>query len=130
MARGKTSDRKGLLLELLTDAGLAIQQRLVAMYNEMLTSGHFPRDWQGTLFILLPKSGDLSDPNNWRPIVILEVSYKMLTRLLYDRMKSSLGQRQSDEQYGFRPSRSYSYALTVLGSIISKFIGWIFSRSG
>nr|CAI5831945.1 unnamed protein product [Callosobruchus analis] len=36
--------------------------------------------------VLLPKTGDLSDPKNYRPITCLNACYKLFTRILYTRI--------------------------------------------
>jgi sorting nexin-29 len=124
MARGKCADRNGLMLEMFLHAGATLQSRLLSTYNEMLASGSFPDNWQDSLFVLLPKPDDLSDPSNWRPIAILEVTYKIFARLLYDRLRNNLDVRQSGEQFGFRRGRSTSDALMIMECMISKSIEW------
>ena len=73
---------------------------------------------------MLPKSGDLSNPSNWRPIAILKVTYKIFARVLHGRLKHQLYQEQSDEQMGFMPARSTEDALLVLETVISKAIDY------
>ena len=36
--------------------------------------------------MLIPKSGDLSNPKNYRPITCLNACYKVFTRILYMRV--------------------------------------------
>ena len=61
--------------------------------------------WQGTNFEewklsrlkILPKKGDLSDPNNWRPIMLLDVLQKIMSSLIAQRLEIV----DIEEQYGF-----------------------------
>ncbi|CAI5987372.1 unnamed protein product [Closterium sp. NIES-65] len=53
--------------------------------------------------ILLHKKGDKDQPNNYRPITLLKFTYKVLARVIADRMKAVLHQVISPEQYSFLP---------------------------
>ena len=73
-----------------------------------------------TSFLTLAKSGDTSNQSNWRPIALLNVSYKIFPRTAYDRIKAVLHSQQSEEQFGFLWSRSTTDALIVAESVVSK----------
>ena len=66
------------------------------------------------------KGGNTEDANNWRPIALLSITYKILARLVYYRIRNDLDKQQSDEQYGFRAKKSCYHALLVLESMVSK----------
>eukprot|EP00957_Ditylum_brightwellii_P054333 4116414-Ditylum_brightwellii.AAC.1 len=38
--------------------------------------------WHTGMLSPVPKNGDLSDPNKWRPVCLLETSYKVLVSVL------------------------------------------------
>ena len=71
---------------------------------------------------MLPKSGDLKDPSNWRPIAILPILYKIFSRLLYHRLKVFLDPEQSDDQYGFQKDKRIEDVFCVLENVIGKSI--------
>ena len=50
--------------------------------------GIYPDFWTECLVIPVPKSGDLSDPNNYRPIVLVSVLSKLFTSILTERLLS------------------------------------------
>ncbi|CAI7790939.1 unnamed protein product [Closterium sp. NIES-53] len=56
--------------------------------------------------------------NNYRPITLLNFTYKVLTRVMADRMKSVLHLVISPEQYGFIPGRRLSDAVAMVADII------------
>ena len=72
--------------------------------------------------MLLHKGGPTADPNNWRPIAILSISYKIFARCIYHRIRRQLDHEQSDEQFGFRSERSTVDALIIAEEIVSKSI--------
>ena len=56
-----------------------------------------PQDWLLGLLKILPKKGDLSQAGNYRGIMLLEASYKIVTILLLGRLQpiaESLDQEQ------------------------------------
>ena len=67
----------------------------------------------------------MEDPNNWRLIAILNITYNFFARLVYQRISYGLDEHQSEDQFGFRHSRSTTHALLVLESMLSKGIEYI-----
>ena len=80
--------------------------------------------WRTSLFCMLPKSGDMSLPENYRPIAILQVFYKIFSRMIYNRLLPILDSHQSHDQFGFRPGIRLEDALVVLETLISKTREW------
>jgi len=68
---------------------------------------------------MLPKSGDPHDPGNWRPLAILDASYKVFAKVLYQRLAPILEPVQSDDQMGFRAKRGTDDALVIVESVIA-----------
>ena len=64
------------------------------------------------------KTGDPTDANNWRPIAILDVVYKVFAKILYNPLFPTLDPQQSDEQFGFRTDCGTDEALMILACII------------
>ena len=60
-----------------------------------------PTQWKQTLITVLHSSGDARLPNNYRPITIIPLLYKVFPRLLYNRLEPTLDARQSPDQAGF-----------------------------
>ena len=105
-------------MEMISDCGDFLQQRLVDEYNRLLHSGFAETGWHDTFFKLLPKTCNLKEPANWRPIAILNVSYKLMARMVYNRLHMTLEKHQPDEQFGFRPKRSTTDALLILEHVV------------
>ena len=119
MARGKCKDKNGICLEMIINGGDKLQKCMVHLYNDMLRTGTIESSWRETFFTLLPKK-DLSEANNWRPVAILPVLYKIFARIIYNRIRDSLQNEQSCEQMGFMTGRNTDDALVILEEIISK----------
>ena len=50
-------------------------------------SEEMPKEWEVGLLAILPKKGDLSLPKNYRGIMMLEVAYKIVARIILARLK-------------------------------------------
>ena len=122
MSNGRSTDDFGILVEMIKDSSDMFKQKLVDVYNHILRSGDIDESWHTILFTMLPKSGDLQDPSNWRPIAILPILYKIFSRLLYHRLKTFLDPEQSDEQYGFQKDKRIEDVFCVLENVIGKCI--------
>lgn len=61
----------------------------------------------------IPKSGDLTQIKNWRPISILPVPGKIMEKLIYDRLMKIIEDNNmlQDFQYGFRKNKSTGEAV-------------------
>ena len=90
----------------------------------MIDSGSTNDSWRSSLFCMLPKSGDLTLPENYRPIAILQAFYKIFSRMLYGRLMPLLDSHQCHDQFGFRPGVRLDDALVVLETMISKTREW------
>ena len=76
MRCGRGADGDGLVLELFKYGPPRLHACLVSIYNEILCTGQFDSSWRHTLFTMVPKSGDLQQTKNWRPIAILKITYR------------------------------------------------------
>ena len=103
MKTNKGGDNDGLVLEMFKCASSDLHMVLLNVYNDMIATRQFEPKWQHTIFKMLPKGGNSSDVNNWRPIAALQITYKIFSKMLHNRLKSLLDTRQSADQFGFRP---------------------------
>ena len=69
---------------------------------------------------MVHKSGDLTLPENYRPIAILEIFYNISSRMMYGCLLPLPDPQQSCSQFGFRSGVRLEEALAVLETMISK----------
>lgn len=55
---------------------------------------------------LIPKDGDLSGLTNWRPITMIMMTYKIISKLLANRLKPLIPRVVDNQQTGFVPGHS------------------------
>jgi len=124
MKRGRCPDKTGVMVEMIQAAPSTFLQVLLDCFNRALDAGAVDIDWKRVWFSMVPKSGDLSQPSNWRPIAILPVFYKLFSRMIFGRLKGNLERNQSPDQTGFRSSIRIEDALATVEILISKTAEW------
>jgi len=82
MPKGKTLGRDSLLMEFSED----VAPTLLQAYRTMLELGNTSEFINKGLITLKPKSGDHSRLGNWPPITLLGSIYKILAKVLFQRL--------------------------------------------
>lgn len=83
-----------------------------------LEVGNFPYSVHDTSIVLIPKCDNPSSMNDWRPISLCNVVYKLLSKVLANRLKSVLSKCISIEQFAFISGRSILDNVIVASEII------------
>ncbi|XP_063850376.1 uncharacterized protein LOC135094309 [Scylla paramamosain] len=95
----------------LTDSAL-----FQAIFNAALSAGYFPDGFKQAEMRMIPKAGKpLTHPESYRPISLLEVSGKLLERIVTSRLRVHLeaGNHLHPTQYGFRSGRGTVHAIAL-----------------
>ncbi|XP_059067540.1 uncharacterized protein LOC131858343 [Cryptomeria japonica] len=82
-----------------------ISKDLLDIYNEAMRVGTLSSKINRGIIMLLPKDGDKTLIRNWRPITLLNVSYKILAKILAIRLVHILTKIVSATQTGFIKGR-------------------------
>jgi len=78
-------------------------------------NGRLTRSFKTAVFKLIPKKGDCSDINKWRPISLLSCLYKVISRAINNRLKLVVNRFTTRAQKGFTQHR---YIQEVLINVI------------
>lgn len=92
----------------------------LSAYNQALNTGVFPASWQDISMRLLPKKGDRTLLQNWRPISLINCDGKVFTRLLNTRIAPLASQLLSPYQTGFLPKRFIADNFFLLKMIMTQ----------
>ena len=76
--------------------------------------------WQDSEVILLFKKGDIANIENYGPISLLSIFYKLLTTIILNRLTNKFDFYQPVEQAGFRKGYSMTDHLQVVHTLIEK----------
>ena len=100
----------------LKDCFLKMIPELTNLFNCSIQTGIFPDVWAIAKITPFPKSGNLKQPKNWRPISILPLPGKLLEQCCYRFIEDHLVGNNilSDQQYGFKKERSNCHAIFEL----------------
>ena len=81
-------------------------QDVLEVFNECLASGSMPVSCRRAVLTLLPKKGNLQDIKNWRPVSLLCVDYKILSKVLASRLGKAMEEVIHRDQTYCVPGRS------------------------
>ena len=59
------------------------------LFNFSLKSSNIPNDWKCANVVTIYKSGERSDPNNYRPISLLLITSKVMESIINDYVKKT-----------------------------------------
>lgn len=79
---------------------------LSLIYNLSLREGCFPLKWKASYVIPIFKSGDRSTVSNYRPISKISIFAKILEKIVYKNIFSTVKNTIIEQQHGFFPKRS------------------------
>ena len=105
---------------------------LAHILTAFFSSGYFPNSMKSALLIFIHKPGkDRCDPNNYRPISLLEVIGKIYERILTKRLVSFLKDNNLEHphQYGFTNGRGTESSLAVSYEFIAKQLSFTYKQS-
>jgi hypothetical protein len=100
--------------ELLKNGGPNLVDALHAVIQQAWTSETLLKSWtEGVLFPVY-KKGDKLDCKNYRGICLLNVTYKVFAKILYDRLFSHANAAVQHYQAGFQSGKSTTDQLFAL----------------
>ena len=83
-----------------------------------------PKKWRETRLLVLHKKGDKKDANNYRPISMLSILYKVFSKIVCNRIRWILDKAQPVDQAGFRPGfgcDDHLLAMTIIWEQCNEF---------
>ena len=118
MALNKTPGIDGLPVEFYIENWEILSDILLELYNAILHTGSLGESQRKGLVTLIPKSENVMYIENYRPISLLCIDYKVLAKLLAERMKSILCKVVNNKQFCGIPDRSINQCNIDIRDII------------
>ena len=116
----KGADHHSIVIEMIKYGSQKLKNQILVFFNNFLNNHYVEQSWLHTLFSMIPKSGNLKEVHNWRPIALLDIFYKLFARLVYDRLYLVLNNAQCSDQHAYRHSYSIEDPLHVFEMLTSK----------
>ena len=120
MENGKSPGIDSIPIEFYKEFIETIKTDLQKFFNEILFSNKkTPKSWNQAIITLIPKKGDINYQKYWRPISLLCVDYKIITKILANRLKYILRDIISTEKNCSIPNRTIFDNLSLIRDIIT-----------
>lgn len=105
IANEKAPGPDGLKAEFYKTFAHELSGILAEVYMKCIETGVMPNSITNATIKLLFKKGDRNEIGNWRPISLLNVDYKILAKIITERMNLCLPKILHPDQKGFVPTR-------------------------
>ena len=122
LKNGKASGCDAISNEIIKVSAPFIINILCIIFNKLLELEHYPIQWSTGLIMPLPKSGDLTDPNNFKGITINSCLSKLFTLLMNFRLNQfcDMNATVHYNQLGFRKGFRTSDQVFTLKTIVDQ----------
>ena len=117
---GKSPGLDNIPSELLKHRGDEGTKALHHLCTRVWETCKWPDDWKLQEFVMLHKSGDPKNCNNYRTIALISHASKILLIVILNRLKNKVESEVSDCQAGYRSGRGTIDMLFILQILIEK----------
>eukprot|EP00253_Pinus_taeda_P005605 PITA_05605 len=90
-----------------------IKQDLIRMIEDSRISGRIHPHTSSTLIALIPKKRDADTFSDYRPISLCNISFKIISKIIAERIKGTLAVHLSKDQHAFLKGRNILDAVTT-----------------
>lgn len=125
MKGNKTPGGDGLPKEFYVCLWEIIKNDLVEIFREVYKNGKLTTSMKSGIVHLIYKKGERKDIKNWRPVTLLGTDYKILSKVLANRLKEVLEILVSEDQTCGVKGRAGSFNLSLIRDVIS----WVEERN-
>ncbi|KAL3696443.1 hypothetical protein R1sor_010519 [Riccia sorocarpa] len=111
LAHGKSPGLDGITAEVLRSCWPLVRRDCIDMVQEFWLSGALTEKTRTTVLKLLPKNDQTQQLKNWRPLSLMGVTYKILAKIMANRLKKLMPKLVDGLQTGFIEGRSIARRL-------------------
>jgi exonuclease III len=121
--RGKSSGLDLISNEMLKCGSNVLRKPLLHLFNMILKSGTYPKDWATNIIVPIHKSGTTTDPDNYRGIAISSCLSKTFNSILNKRLEKFMQTNDlwRKNQSGFMKKHRTEDNLFVFQTILQKY---------
>ena len=122
MKDGKAARSDNIMCEIFKALGDFGAERLTEIANHVYNSGDVPERMLQSIFITLPKKSGTIECKNHRTISLMSHVTKIILKVELNRVKDSIRETLSKEQFGYRPGKGTRNAIFCLRTLTEKCI--------
>ena len=78
---------------------------LHSICQQIWKTQQWPQEWKRSIFIPIPKKGNVKECSNYRTIALISHSNKVMLKILQARLQQYVNRELADVQAGFRKGR-------------------------
>ena len=105
------------LLQILKDDAVKV---LHSMCQQIWQTQQWPQDWTGSVFIPIPKKGNVKECSNYCTIALISHASKVILKILQARLQQYVNHELPDVQAGLRKGRGTGDQIANIHWIIEK----------
>jgi hypothetical protein len=120
LKRNKAAGEDGIPAELRQSGGESLLKELQKLIACIWRQQKMPPEWLTGIITVLHKKGDTTNCDNYRGLTLLNTAYKVLSRVLYQRLEQEASDLCGEYQAGFRRNRATSDHIFSLRQTIEK----------
>ena len=118
MKHNKTPGNDGLTVEFYKKFWDLISNLLVDCFNEPYEKGELSNSQTQAVITLLDKGSDRTQLKNWRPLSLLNVDYKIVSKVVATRIKQTLSQLINTDQAGYIKNRNIADCVRTIADVM------------
>jgi len=106
--------------KLFKEEGQKLKHRIHILILKIWGKEELPVDWENSIIFPIHKKGDRMQCENYRPISLLKVAYKIFATTLCKKLTEIMVGKLGEYEMGFRPDRSTIDNIFILFQIYEK----------
>ena len=120
LKKGKAPGNDGVTSEMIQAGGDSSVKIYHTLCCKIWKSGTWPEEWKRSVYIPLPKKGDLQLCTNYRTVALISQVRKILPQIIMKRIQRKLDTEIHEVQAGFRAGRGTRDHIFNMRNIIEK----------
>ncbi|RVX08497.1 Transposon TX1 uncharacterized 149 kDa protein [Vitis vinifera] len=101
-----------------------VKPEILGLFREFYLHGTFQRSLNSTFLLLIPKKEGTEDLKDFRPISLVGSVYKLLAKVLANRLKTMMGEVISDSQHAFVHGRQILDVVLIANEALDSRVAW------
>ena len=118
MALGKSPGPDGFTTNFFHHFGDLVKEDMLGIVEESRNKRGFLKAFNATFLTLIPKEAGVDTPDKFRPIVLWNVIYKIISKVIANRLKTLLPNLISSKQSGFVEGRQILDGVIIVHEVL------------